>query len=319
MRSALLAGTALTLCVLACSGGSDRNGVPDAGASLQRHTYVASEIHLPTSNAQAQAYGLDLDGDGRTDNQLGQILSVLASQGIDLQTALQTAIARGTIIQLLELQTAGYVSSSSASLNFLLGDSATATPPPCSGPSDTVCGRHLQGTGSFTIAGTAPVNSPLSGTVASGTFDGGPGQLTLPLVLGASPAVSLTLLGARARATGMADTGIDSVIVGGGISQSDVDNLLVPALQSQFEAIVARDCTDPGSPPTCGCASGSAGATLRTLFDTNPVDCAVSVAEIRANSLMSTLLAPDMTINGTPSLSLGVGFKAVKATFPSRP
>jgi hypothetical protein len=58
---------------------------------------------------------------------------------------------------------------------------------------------------------------------------------------------------------------------------------------------------------------------VRAIFDTNPVDCAVSVAEVHANALVSTLLAPDVTINGTPSLSLGVGLKAVKATFPSGP
>jgi hypothetical protein len=41
----------------------------------------------------------------------------------------------------------------------------------------------------------------------------------------------------------------------------------------------------------------------------------VSQAEIKTNSLIVSLLAPDVTIDATPALSLGVGVSAVHAAF----
>jgi hypothetical protein len=41
----------------------------------------------------------------------------------------------------------------------------------------------------------------------------------------------------------------------------------------------------------------------------------ITLDEIRNNSLIQSLLAPDVTLEGQPALSLGFGVTAVKAAF----
>jgi hypothetical protein len=78
---------------------------------------------------------------------------------------------------------------------------------------------------------------------------------------------------------------------------------------------IVRDCTMLSSPPGCGCVANSTGKTLLGLFDTNPQDCVVTSTEIQNNSLIVSLLAPDVMIEGQPALSFGVGYTAIGATF----
>jgi len=63
--------------------------------------------------------------------------------------------------------------------------------------------------------------------------------------------------------------------------------------------------------------ASSTGATVLNLFDTDK-NCAVSVDEIKNNNLIQSLLAPDVTIDGTSALSLGIKVVAKKATFPAQ-
>ena len=59
---------------------------------------------------------------------------------------------------------------------------------------------------------------------------------------------------------------------------------------------------------------GSTGKTILGLFDADK-NCSVTVEEIKTNSLIVSLLSPDVTINGTMALSLGIKATAVKATY----
>ena len=58
-----------------------------------------------------------------------------------------------------------------------------------------------------------------------------------------------------------------------------------------------------------------AGKTILGLFDTTPKDCMVTVDEIKNNSLIVSLLSPDVTVDGKMALSLGIKATAVKATY----
>jgi len=91
-------------------------------------------------------------------------------------------------------------------------------------------------------------------------------------------------------------------------------------MQVNFMAAVVRDCTNLASPPGCGCVAGSTGKTSLDLFDGgvvgSPKDCAISVAEVRENSLIQSLLAPDLTLpGGQNALSIGIKVEAVSGTF----
>ena len=295
--------------------------------ALAHHQYVISKALTPTTNAQALAYGLDLGSarsgtpDGTVDNRLGQVLAAFAGMGFDFQGAIDTAINQGSIILLVDFQTNDFLNTNSASLGVKFG--TNPIPAACSGPTDTTCGHHLTGSASFSIAADSPTDAPLDGTIVGGTFNGGPGALSLQITLGGTQPITLSLSNARAKATAISDTGMTANL-GGALSVADLNTQIFPALQVQIADIITRDCGSTRTPPICGCASGSTGQNLLNLLDGSDGttrDCNVSLAEIEGNPLIKGLFSPDIcstTTCTTPdALSLGIQVQTVKAMFPT--
>ena len=127
------------------------------------------------------------------------------------------------------------------------------------------------------------------------------------------PVFELPLFGARVQFTENAGT-ISSGIIAGAVSQNDIDTTLIPAWTTGIQEEVAAACTDPTSPPNCGCQPSSPGERWIKTLDTSG-NCAIEFEEVKNSSLISVLLAPDVTINGSSGLSVGVGFTAVPASF----
>jgi hypothetical protein len=119
--------------------------------------------------------------------------------------------------------------------------------------------------------------------------------------------VPLDLVGARVEAT-VSDDSLTEGVIAGAITETSQDTTVLPAWQMTFSFMVARDCTTT-TPPDCGCTGQ--GATAIANFDTAPADCAISVGEVKNSALIQALLAPDVTIDGTDALSVGIGFTAV--------
>ncbi|MBV8757027.1 MAG: hypothetical protein JO257_07125 [Deltaproteobacteria bacterium] len=312
-RPLLLASVLIPASFVAC-GGSDGQPTPEGA-----HThYVANKIFVPTSSTESREYGLDLNGDGTVDNQLGATLAALKSQGgFDIQKTIDTSVNDGSIILLVDFQTKSFTSSSASGIQVFLGD--MPNPPACAGSADTTCGKHLTGTASFGISATSPTNAALAGKIVGGTFTGGPGKLSLQIALGGNMPIQLDLIGARVKASGITDTTIGSgtsggAIFAGAISKDDIDNKVIPAIPPQLKTTIERDCNMLTMPPGCGCTSGSTGATIISFFDANH-DCMVTPEELKMNSLVMSLLQPDVTIDGVMALSLGIKATAVGATF----
>ena len=320
IRPFLLAA-ALPFTLVAC-GGDDGEGQPTPEGT--HYAYVANKAFVPTNNNQAREYGLDLDGNKTVDNQLGMVLGTLSTMGFDIQGTIDAAVAEGSIILLVDFQTKDFNSTSAAGLSVKLGD--MPNPAPCNQgetydeTTKTGCGRHLTN-GTFAIAAGSPDNAAVAGPIVNGTFNGGPGDISLQIALGGTDAIQLDLIGARAKASGITENGIESIVVGGALTEDDLNTQVLPAIHAQIAPIIAEDCTMPQNPPGCGCAAGSTGKTVLDLFDGgiqgSTKDCMVSVDEIKENSLIKSLLAPDVTINGTKALSLGLKVTATKATFPT--
>src|SRR5262249_25093196 len=151
---------------------------------------------------------------------------------------------------------------------------------------------------------------------------GGPGKLTLQIALGGTTAIQLDLIGARASATGISQMGIRTlpgtnvthgVVFAGALPKDDIETKGSPAAPNQLLPTSKRDSPTP-TVAGCGCTDGSTGKTIIGLFDTDH-DCTVTVDEIKNNSLIMSLLAPDVSIDGKMALSLGIKAVAVKATF----
>ncbi|MEJ7596406.1 MAG: hypothetical protein WKG01_00735 [Kofleriaceae bacterium] len=311
IRPLFLVCLAIPATLVACGGGDDDNQEPPAGP---HYTYVVNKAFVPTTNNQAREFGLDLNDDTVIDNQLGMVLGVLAGRGFTVQATIDEAVAKGSIILLADMQTESFSASNAVGLSVRLG--ANPTPPACADTNDMVCGKHLTGTGMFQISPSSPSDATLEGKIKSGVFQGGPGTIKLQIALGGTMPITLELIGARAKASTITDTTVGEIIVGGAVTKSALDNDVIPAIHGQLGPLIARDCKMLTAPPGCGCGDGTTGKTVLGLFDTaEPKDCAVTVEEIKTNSLIVSLLAPDVTIDGTPALSIGLKATAVKATF----
>jgi hypothetical protein len=325
----LIAATcALPLSIAACGGGSDGPIIPEG----PHHGYVVSSVSVPTTDKQVTDFGLDLGSktsskqDGKIDDQLGSVLSLLSSLKLfDIQGTVNTAVDQGSLLLLVDVQTKDFMNSNGAGFGVKIG--ANPMPAPCNGSADTVCRHHLDGTGTFTIAANSPSDLAVAGKIASGTFNGGPGDVTLQLAIGSTTPIELSLLHARVKATSISEAGIMTATVGGLVTQAELTTSIGPAIQTQVNGILDRDCPVAAggtrTPPSCGCNAGTTGETvIKALDGTTPgtvADCQITTEEILGFPLVAQLLKPDSCSTDTcktpDSLSVGVQIEAVKATF----
>jgi hypothetical protein len=331
----LIFTVALAPFFLACGGddGDGNNGNVDSGLPACTpqgdHTYVVNKVNVPQSPAEAvEIYGFDLDGDGRTENKVGTTLANLGSAlGVNVTAAVDGAINQGSAILLMNVQASDLTNASCAGVSVYLG--ANPDPAPCADAEDTVCGRHLDGSGSFEIAANSPADARLLGRIVNGAFAPGasdvPGKVTIELpVVSGLPPLRLSLVGARIEIEQVSDSGLMQGRLGGAVPVSDVQESVLPTIHALISGIIAQDCT--GEAPDCCENPSSQNAQILDLFDENK-DCQVPQEELEQNSIISTLLNPDVDLlddsgNYAPnkdgardSLSLGIGFTATTATF----
>jgi len=314
----LAAACALSLSTIAC-GDSDGSIVPEGA----HHGYVVSSLLMPVDQDQARMYGLDLGAsksstpDDIVDNRLGEAFGILDTMGLAIQPRLETAIIEGGIILLVDFQTKDFMNASAAGLSVTFG--TNPVPAACTDANDRICGHHLTGTAMFSIASDSPKDELIAGEIVNGTFNGGPGDLSLQISFGTPQPITLRLVNARAKATAITDTGM-TALLGGALTVNDLNTQILPVIQAQVAEIVALQCAG-ATPPNCTCTSGDpTGMNLLTLFDTGTKDCKISLEEITGNPVVQFLLAPDIcsskACTAPDSLSLGIKITTVKATFP---
>lgn len=326
--SVLALASALPLA--ACGGGED--GGPDPvvcdPTTYQDYTFVVDSVQLPTTPAEATQLALDLDGAEpiRADNTLGMVIATLADQAnLDVTTAVTGAINAGDVILLSSLQTDSLAGSACARLGVYLG--ANPSVPPCVDVNDTVCGGHLQGDASFEIAQGSPTDTKIDGQILPGgqfeLGDNPPGNFVIEIdIAELGQPLALNLIGARVETT-VSEGELTSGLIGGAITEADLQNSILPAIHGVIADVVTADCG--GAFPDC-CTPGSAGEQVLGIFDADD-SCDVTLEELTTNELISALLAPDVDLlnaNGefspnedgiADSLSIGLGFTATTGTF----
>jgi hypothetical protein len=284
-------------------GGTDGPpGTPDGPSLHVAARYVVSHVDIPSDSASTMADGLDLDGDSRVDNQVGSVFSAFAAQNILIAFDANTAIAKGDAIWLHAVSATDLTTSPAAQWASYDG-TPTATP-------------DFTGNGVFSVDTTAPIDRHVDGAIASSAMSGMSG--TGRMVLGCGTGVMhLDLRGAAVKID-VTPTSCSGVI-GGGIPDADVNSALLPGLATAAEKAVQAD-------PNCPAACGHPASDLLNLFDTNH-DGTITVTEFSGNSLIKSLIAPDLDLvdaNGNPgtdgvkdSLSIGVRITCVKGSFAS--
>lgn len=314
MRATFLLAVATVTVTAACGDEENLFDEPTPVPPGPHHTFVVNRVSMAASSAEAQSLGLDLDhrsNDG-VDNHLGIVLGSVTAlfPEVDHRPQLERGIAAGDPILLLSLRGPD-LSSGPLELHTLAG--TAIAPAPCLDELDEICGQHLDGSGSFALAGPrAPV--PITGLREDGVYRGGAGDALLPFRMGGRT-VWLPLSLARAELTGVSATGLAGKI-GGAARLDDINRLLVAAYAEAFRALFAADCEVGGTAPDCGCRAASPGARVEELFDVGLTACRLTdetVVRIAAG-----LITPDIDLDGdgvNEAMSWGVGIEAVAAQF----
>jgi hypothetical protein len=306
----------LLLATAACTTETDDMGMGPGSADplpeLPIRNYVVDHIMVPIDANEARDFGMDVDGDGDVDNKLGNVIATLATMNIDANAMVGRAIDRGDTILLARIGTTSFYQADIATLQTYAGSDPSIAP--CSSDTDTSCRKHLEGTATFNVL-TDPTGTPLRGSFAGNTFSGDQGKLVVRIALLGSEPIDLVMLASRAALRMTNETKIADGTIAGAVTQEDIDTKVIPAVHKNVSATAAAQCIQPTSPPACGCPTGSDGKQAIMIFDKAPVDCAISLEEVKDSSLVQALLAPDVEIMGVRALSLGVKISAVPANF----
>ena len=279
------------------------------------YRYTISKLTLPQTR---NSYAIDENGDGRADNQLGNIIGVLASQGLDPQGSVDASLTSGQILELGRLRTQDATLTTDDPVPVVLyAGKAMANP-------------DFSGNGSFTVDNGIAA-APFNGKLVNARFQSespittkSPVTLALkiPLFPGGIP-VPLVLHGAYVQFdTGGGQTGLAQGQMNGSVKNSDLQGSVIPGIATSLNAQVQKDPMSMQS------------KQILSIFDTGGCGAAVAsdgvidVCEVAGNSLIKALLAPDVQIydaNGNyapnpqntqkDSLSVGISFSAVRAKF----
>jgi len=323
----------IPLTFAACGGDNSTSG--DCTASgTNKAQYVTNSVMVPQ---QRSDFAIDLNGDGRVDNQLGNIIGALESQMLHVQDGVNMAVTDGTLIVLMTQTSsdATFQSDNCASAQVQVGQSTTGAP-------------DYSGAGHFTVD-SGQQGGTFAGPIKAGKFSSAPPATTtkpvevdikLPLIAGADP-VTLKVNGAHLQFTRDSSGKLTGGQLNGAIKNSDVQADIIP----NVAALLTKKINDDKAGP--GLSSGD--MQILSIFDNggkadaactagtckNPDgSCAVKgdqkidICEVSTAGLIQNVLAPDVQMfdaagNYAPnkdntmkdSLSLGLSFTAVGATF----
>ncbi|HKA89957.1 MAG TPA: hypothetical protein VKE22_19985 [Haliangiales bacterium] len=312
--------SALALGAVSCGGGggtTSDGGTVDAPSVAGTYThYVMNHVTLGTA-ATAKNYGFDLNGDGINDNVLGGALALAANFGLSVEDVVNGVIARGGAVLLHSLKATSLTTSAAATWQVYLGTPFTDA------QTDAGMFPDFSGHGTFMIAGNSPTNAIVSGAVAGGAFSTTtPGLISIQLPI-AGPPVQIDLQSARIQVTVTADGCMGKL--GGGILLTDLETKIYPQVAAALDAqIKANGCTtatkcnprmDPCTTTQCAIAS---------LADTNH-DGTITATDLQTGTVGGIIMADVDLVPGVPnphdasnpkeSVSFGLGFECVKATF----
>jgi hypothetical protein len=203
-----------------------------ADCKLSFH-YVIDSLSMGNTPAEAHANALDLNNDGSPDNVLGAVLATFPGQ-LGFNSQIAASLEAGDVVILHSLRADSLERDHAASFQVFLGE---PQPNPV-----------LSGGGTFAIDPTAPASEKLTGPINSGQLAGGPGSVALRLgLVSGQPPVVIHLVQARIQA----DCDVDSCsgTLGGGVTQTEVNTVIIPAMAARMQAVIDADplCA-PSSP-----------------------------------------------------------------------
>lgn len=271
---------------------------PQTGVQYQ---FVTNSLLIPTTQAQAQTYALNLDGDPQQhpDNLVGYLLTLLTTtaQGIEIQSAVDQTVNAGQLVTLHDVKADDPLNDPSVSWLISAGQ-RTQSPP------------TFNGSDKFTVDSSLPFNSPIIGSLTNGHFAGGPGTARIQIFL-LGQHVDVDLIGVRLEAD-LSTAGCANGKLGGGMTVDEFRAKILPAITDGLNLIINANTT-------------AANAILKA-FDTDQ-NGAITIEEIEKNPVLRIAFSPDVDLldasntfnpgqDGVKdSYSIGLGFTCVPANF----
>ncbi|MDB4969671.1 MAG: hypothetical protein JWN44_5360 [Myxococcales bacterium] len=321
-------------------GGGSGGGGTTAPCTVSGTNHTKLVITSVTLPIQRTDYSLDLNGDGRTDNQYAALVGALTGQGLNSQMTINAAVRAGTALQLIDL-----VSSDTAFMSDACAGASLQAAVSQSSP-------DFSGHGVFTVDGQkAP--AAYSGSLVTGTFSSTPvatstSSVELPFQLAIGTTMAVAPLVATHIQYTLAPNGLMTGQLNGAMRSVDVQTFLIPAIAAGYQA-QANDnpssantmqlraifdtggggdgsgCQTTGGQPAC--RNPSYGPRANQCADAR--DAIFDLCELSNSNLLKNLLAADVQLFAADgvtfapdrgnamkdSVSVGVGFTAFGASF----
>jgi hypothetical protein len=334
MRSPYLALLFSTVAAVGCGGDDDDDGGDNNNPNVDAGTPAECEptgafqhyVNNKVTIMETKNGAFDLDGNNRADNQLGGIIGLLKTQGLNIQMTVDEAIAEGSLIMLHSVQAESLTTAASASWEVYLGEPITEP--------------KYDGTDQATVKTDTPADARLCGSIAGGTFEGGPGDVSVQLALGEGDPLTVALKGVRIKGK-LTEAGCSEGVLGGGVTNDELNNQVFPAIAELLNNTTNDDhpegATEPAACAEAGdtcpnthrgettqcdaardlCLQASTIQVLNILDKDN--DGQVTDEEIKTNDIIAQALNLDVDLVGNDgvedSLSVALQFTCVKATF----
>ena len=251
----------------------------------------ATRVWITGEAGTGKTFAVDLDNNGKKDNQLGAIMGALAAfipAANSPQTQIDAQIKQATFILLFDVLAKSIVNATAMTLKMYLGADL-----------DSNATDNFSGTEEFGISSSSPTGLSMPGKITSGVMQAGPGTMTIPIPLGTIP-TNVALKKAQATGT-LTSTGLAGGQINGAIPWTDVNTKLIPAMASMLDSEY-KSTTDT-----------TVKNLLKTLFDPNG-DGTITAKEITGNLLIGILIKADVDTTGDKkmdAMSVGMGFTSV--------
>jgi hypothetical protein len=265
----------MALAMGACCTACGDNAEPEVRGP--HRTFAMTKQLLPLLYSRSPEYGEDLDGDGEVDNQMGAALNTFRSYGLETQEFTDQLLDQGLLAMAIDIQIPGPNDGpSAAGLTTVIGNVDSPPPVPVFREGNDWVGHG----GSLSVM-TGFFNAPI--------------QLDL----------------ANAHVSFAEDVSALTGKIAGGVSKADVTGKLIPAATVLANEVVRRDCANAMALDCLtACTPDTNGKTILGLFDADH-DCIVTADEIRQNSLIVSVVSPDVWFDDVGYLSFGFRFEAV--------
>jgi hypothetical protein len=285
-------------------------------------------IHQVTMPGGTNHFPYDVDGDGSNENKVEDVVVGLEGAGLSIQAAFDSHLEDGDVLMLMDVQ-GGSLTTGCA--NVILREAKPAAMPPAYNGMDSFTPNPdytaVKLAGNLTngkLTTTAPKNQP---PASLGVL-----KLSVPITLDYK--LPLILYGARVEGQ-LTANGVTMGRLHGALKKVDIENFSFPVVA---QALTQRINELPNDAEedlmisifenTQSTISQQKCATTPALCcATNPTTCKITPEEVGACPLIKQLIAPDIRMfegetwtptpgGGSPeSLSFGIGFAGVKATF----